>query len=187
MKRLAAILFFAAILFNFYGYRLVISCMQVNSDATLEKQVDQNKYDEHQLISIKTKLDLPYYSSSPEYERAYGTMTVNGISYQYVKRRVYKDTLELLCLPNDAKTKMQSVTNELTKELADGQATTPKKNSTVKITLPNFFQSFKTFSATCFSVPKQTFSPFIISLSTAPVLKHKKPPKSSLLLTCDFC
>lgn len=178
MKRLAAILFFVVVLFNFYGYRLVISYMQANSDASLEKQVDKNDYDQQQLITIKTKLDLPYYSSSPEFERAYGSITINGTSYQYVKRRIYKDTLELLCVPNDAKTKMQSLKNEITKALADGQASNSKKHITIKIPLPDFFQTLKIFSATCSLNQTTIFSEYNYSIATGYRLEHKKPPKS---------
>ena len=178
MKRLAAIVFSAILLFNFYGYRLIISCMQSNSDASLEQQVDKNEYDQEQLISIKTKLDLPYYSSSPEYQRAYGSVTLNGVSYQYVKRRVYKDTLELLCLPNDAKTKIQSVKNEFTKALADGQASTPKKHTLIKIFLPDYFQPFKVFTAQSLVSQKQDFSDASPQILSGYILMHKKPPKS---------
>jgi len=123
--------------------------MQSQTDACLEEKVDNNRYNQQDLISIKTKLDLPYYISSSQFERAYGSITINGTSYQYVKRRVYNDTLELLCLPNQAKTNMQSIKNELTTAFAEGQATTPKKHTTIKISLPDFFQPFKTFSAAC--------------------------------------
>jgi hypothetical protein len=183
LKRLAAILFFTVVLFNFYGYRLVISYMQANSDAALENQVDKNDYDEQQLITIKTKLDLPYYSSSAEFERAYGAMVINGTSYQYVKRRIYKDTLELLCLPNDAKTKMQSLKNEFTKALADGQSTTPKKHTTIKLSLPDFFQPIKIFSTTCLLDQTTVFSEYNYNLAPGYRLKLKRPPKS-LTVSC---
>ena len=151
--------------------------MQANSDASLEKQVDKNNYDEQQLISIKTKLDLPYYTSSAQYERAYGSVTIKGIDYQYVKRRVYKDTLELLCLPNDAKTKMKSLKNEMTRALADGQASIPKKHTTLKISLPDFFQPFKIVDTICFLNRKPTFSEHTSIITAGFILKHKKPPK----------
>jgi hypothetical protein len=157
--------------------------MQSDSDAQLEKQVDKNNYDEGQLLSIKTKLDLPYYSSSPQYERAYGTVTIEGVQYQYVNRRVYKDTLELLCIPNEAKTKMQSLKNELAKAFADGHSSTPKKNTTLKITLPDFCQPIKSFSATCFLNKKQAVSFYKTSLSTGFILKQKRPPKSLIFIS----
>ena len=177
MKRLAAILFFCVILFNFYGYRLVISYMEAESDASLAEKVDKNNYDDQELITIKTKLDLPYYLSSPEYERAYGSITINGTSYQYVKRRIYKDTLELLCLPNKAKTKMQSLKNEMTTAFAEGQASTPKKNTTIKISFPDYFQPFKAFSATCCATQNTIFVHNSSQLFEGYRLKHKRPPK----------
>jgi len=152
--------------------------MQSQTDACLEEKVDNNRYDEQDLISIKTKLDLPYYTSSPQFERAYGSITINGTSYQYVKRRVYKDTLELLCIPNQAKTKMQSLKNEITTAFADGQATTPKKHTTIKISLPDFFQPFKTFSAACCMELNQVFVQGNSQVFEGYRLKLKRPPKS---------
>jgi hypothetical protein len=183
LKRLTAISLILIIVFNFYGYRLVITCMQSNSEAYLEKQMDENRYDEQELVSIKTKLNLPYYTSSAQYERAYGAISINGIEYQYVKRRVYNDTLELLCLPNQVKTKLQSVNNELTRALSDGQASVPKKNATIKITLPDFFQPLKTYTASRFLLAKPNFSEYVFYLPTVDGIKLKKPPKQFLFLS----
>jgi len=153
--------------------------MQSNSEASIEKQVDQNKYDEQEGISIKTKLNLPYYNSSSQFERAYGSITINGTNYQYVKRRVLNDTLELLCLPNAAKTKLESVNNELTKELADGQASTPKKNITIKITLPDFFQPFKNFTSPFLSIVRTKYFSFTDHALPAPYAsRQERPPQS---------
>jgi len=182
LKKLAAILFFIVVLFNFYGYRVFVSYMQNSSDAYLEKQVDKNNYDEQELISIKTKLDLPYYTSSSQYERAYGSITIDGVNYQYVKRRVHNDTLEVLCLPNQTKTKLQSVKNGLTKEFADGQSTTPKKNTTIKITLPDFCQPIKTFSFSSLATQRQPLPHYISYLSEGFGLKYKQPPKAFSVL-----
>ena len=184
LRRLAAISLIVIVLFNFYGYRLVISCMQSNSEASIEKQVDQNKYNEQELISIKTKLNLPYYSSSSQFERAYGSITIDGNNYQYVKRRVLNDTLELLCLPNTTKTKLESVNNELTKELAEGQASTPKKNITIKITLPDFFQPVKPFTSPFISIARTKYFSFIDpSLPASYSPRQERPPQSRQLLS----
>lgn len=149
MKRLPAILFLLILVFNFVGYRLVIAYMEKGSEAVLEKKLDRRDYSDDELLSIKTKLNLPYYTSSPEFERTYGSVTIDGVVYEYVKKRVYNDTLELLCLPNAAKTKLQHVRNELTKSSADGQASLPLKKgpATVKISLPDFYQELPAFSA----------------------------------------
>lgn len=152
--------------------------MQSSSEAYLEKKLDQHNYDENDLISIKTKLNLPYYTSSNQYERAYGSIDIDGTTYQYVKRRVHKDTLELLCLPNQTTTRLKQVHSELTKSFADGQATTPKKNTTIKIFLPDFFQTFRTFSASCLSKRKPTFIQHSYLIAEGYSLKQRKPPRS---------
>jgi hypothetical protein len=123
--------------------------MEQNSEAALEQKVDKNDYSDADLISIKTKLNLPYYSSSPNFERTYGSITVNGVAYEYVQKRVYNDTLELLCLPNGTKTALQGLKTELTKAVADGQASVPAKKSatTLKISLPDYCQSFELITA----------------------------------------
>lgn len=158
--------------------------MQSSNDAYLEKKVDQNKYDESDLVTIKTKLNLPYYTSSDQYERAYGSMNIEGTNYQYVKRRVHNDTLELLCLPNHTNTKLQSVKNELTKSFAEGQASTPKKNTTIKISLPDFFQPIKIFSATIFLKRNPAFTQHTYLLTEGCTLKQRKPPKHTFFISC---
>ena len=103
----------------------MIAYMENGSEAFLEKKLDKREYSDEELISIKTKLNLPYYTGSRDFERSYGSININGVAYQYVKQRVYNDTLELLCLPNTAKTKLQEAKNEITKSSADAQASAP--------------------------------------------------------------
>jgi hypothetical protein len=147
VKRLSAILFLAILLFNFYGYRLMLQYMQDRQASLLEAQLDRQQYSEDELISIKTPLHLPYYSSSPDFERAYGSIEVDGITYEYVKRRVHQDTLELLCLPNHGKMQLQSAEREFFKLSLDATAAqNGKKPVTLKISLPDFCQDLPAFS-----------------------------------------
>ena len=147
MKRLPAILFLAILLFNFYGYRLMLQYMQGRQASLLEARLDRQQYNEDELISIKTPLHLPYYSSSPDFERAYGSIEVDGITYEYVKRRVHQDTLELLCLPNHGKMQLQSAEREFFKLSLDATAAqNGKKPLTLKISLPDFCQALPEFT-----------------------------------------
>ena len=125
---------------------MIIAYMERGSETAIERKVERSDYSREELISVKTKLNLPYYSSSPRFERAFGSVTIDGIAYEYVQKRVYNDTLELLCLPNTAKTALHGLKNELTKSSADGQASVPVKKgtATLKISLPDFFQAFET-------------------------------------------
>jgi hypothetical protein len=62
--------------------------------------LDETQYDEADWLHIKIPASLPYGSNSEQYERVAGSIEINGITYSYVKRRFYQDTLELVCLPN---------------------------------------------------------------------------------------
>ena len=101
MRTLAAILLWGIFLFNWVGYRVVNNFMQQEATRQLEAQLDNSQYDESQLISFKVPLThLSYYNHSNTFERVDGQIEVNGIPYQYVKRRICNDSLELLCIPN---------------------------------------------------------------------------------------
>lgn len=151
--------------------------MQSKSEAFLEKQVDEANYDESDLIVVKTRLNLPYYTSAAQYERVHGSIAINGRHYVYVKRRVHNDTLEVLCLPNEAKSKLQLISNELAKSIAD-DAWAPKKNITIKISLPVFFQTVKTFSTHCFTGQRLEFGEEVYLISDGYCPSHEKPPRA---------
>lgn len=107
LKKILAIAFLGVLLFNWGGYRLLTSYLEERADTQLEAQLDLNNYDESALISIKIPTNLPYYTNSISFERVDGSITIQGVPYKYVKRRIYNDSLELLCIPNNVKTGIQ--------------------------------------------------------------------------------
>jgi hypothetical protein len=101
LKTAAAILLLGILLFNWFGYRVLNTFMQDRSDLQLQSQLDLRHYDETQLVSIKLPAtQLAYYNNSAVFERVDGQIDINGIPYQYVKRRIYNDSIEFLCIPN---------------------------------------------------------------------------------------
>jgi hypothetical protein len=89
------------LLFNWFGYRVLNDFMQVRSNLQLQSQLDLRHYDETQLTTIKLPAtQLAYYNNSAVFERVDGQIEINGVPYQYVKRRIYNDSIELLCIPN---------------------------------------------------------------------------------------
>jgi len=84
-------------------------------------------YDESALIEIKVPMQMPYLMNQTEYERWDGEIEFSGVHYNYVKRKVYNDTLYLLCLPNERKT---SLNNERTTYARNiGDSNDPAKKS----------------------------------------------------------
>lgn len=129
MKRFASILLLCVLLFNWFGYRIMADYIEQQADRALEQKLDNSDYNESQLIEIKVPLKLPYQTDWKGFERYNGEIEVNGIHYKYVKRAVYKDSLILLCLPNEQKMKLQSARDEFFKLVNDIQHSSQSKKS----------------------------------------------------------
>ena len=113
LRKIATILLLGILLFNLVGYRLLVSYMQDRTDRNMEASLDDNRYDESQLVSVKVPIShLSYYNADNQFERVDGSIELGGVRYKYVKRRIYNDSLELLCLPDRAATMLQAFKND---------------------------------------------------------------------------
>ncbi|WP_205509991.1 hypothetical protein [Longitalea arenae] len=95
-------------LFNLGGYTLLFEYFTQRSDEQLTKRLDNDQYDNSELIEVKVALHMPYIQSRTGYERVDGEAEVDGFYYSYVKRKISNDTLYLLCLPNKQKTELNA-------------------------------------------------------------------------------
>jgi hypothetical protein len=130
VKRIAAILLMTILLFNWCGYRLMTSWLEGRADKQLVSSLDANNYDESQLISVKVpSTHLSYYNSSQQFERVDGKIQIGAITYNYVKRRIFNDSVELLCIPNRASMQLQTAKNEFFKLVNDLQASGQSKKA----------------------------------------------------------
>jgi hypothetical protein len=129
MKQLSAILLMGIFSFNIFGYRIVASFLENKENEKMELALDVNAYSENQLISIKQPANLPYYTNSFNFHRIDGEVEIDGVIYKYVKCRIYNDSLEMLCIPNTAKMKIQAAKADFSKMAADFQQSNNKKKS----------------------------------------------------------
>ena len=129
LRRSIAIAFLTLLFFNWYGYRLLSDFLQNRSDIQLEAKLDQNDYDASQLFEIRVPLNLPYHNDWQEFERYNGEIEVNGIHYKYVKRKVEKGEMVLLCLPNNEKQNLLSARDQFFKLVNDLQQNNSGKKS----------------------------------------------------------
>lgn len=140
LRRLVAIALLTLLFFNWYGYRLLSDFLQNRSDSQLEAKLDQNDYDASQLLEIRVPLNLPYHNDWQGYERYNGEIEVNGVHYKYVKRKVEKGEMVLLCLPNNEKQSLLSARDQFFKLVNDLQQNTSGKKSDQGS--PNVIKSF---------------------------------------------
>ncbi len=129
MKQLASILLLGLLFFNWFGYRIVSDYLQEESDIQLEARLDNDDYDESQLIELRVPINLPYHNDWKSFERYNGEIEIDGIHYKYVKRKVEKDELVLLCLPNTEKQLLQTARDNFFKLVNDLQQNNPGKKS----------------------------------------------------------
>lgn len=125
--------------FNWYGYQLLSNYWQNCAERGLEASFDQNNYDKSALISFKVPLtSLSYYNSSPGFERVNGQIDIAGVRYQYVKRRIFGDSLEVLCLPNMTSMKLRTASNDFFRQVNDLQQQNQGKR--IRLILPRIIQ-----------------------------------------------
>lgn len=139
MKKGVAILLLIVLLFNIVGYKFVANYFEQKATIDLQASLDQHKYKESELISFKLHLNLPYISSSSEFESVEGNIDINGINYQYVKKRFYNDTLEILCVPNYTKSTIKESKNEFAKQLNGIAASNSSKKSPSNLIVKSSF------------------------------------------------
>ena len=122
VKRIAAILMLGLLLFNWVGYQLYTSILQDRADKTLIANLDENNYSDADLISIKVPaVHISSYVNSKEFQRVDGKIEINGIQYNFVKRRYNDGMLELLCIPNKSVTRIQNARDNFFKLVNDLQ------------------------------------------------------------------
>jgi hypothetical protein len=132
LKKLAAILLICLFLFNLFGYQILYSYVQQQSDVTLEHNLDQNAYNENELITLTIPLSMPYQHNSDGFERFHGEITLNGNIYEYVKRKYCDGKIIFLCLPNHNKMYLEAEKNKIATNNNDIQTSGTKKQDNPK-------------------------------------------------------
>jgi len=170
LRHAFAILLLLIHAFNNGAYRLVFDHMENKASRQLVQALDQDQYRDDQLIQLKVPLPMPYQTNWADFERYNGEIEVAGVHYNYVKRKVWNDTLILLCIPNQGKMKLNSakeqffsLVNDISTE--NRQSPAPSKSSGVK-TITSEYQDHPIEIA--FSCPKGTGGEFIVTHSTIP-------------------
>lgn len=152
LKKLIAIFLLLMLLFNWGGYRLLSNWMANHAQAQFQLVLDEEQYNEADLLHIKVPATLPYGVSNAQFEKVEGSIEMNGVTYSYVKRRFYQDTLELLCLPNIQTTQIKNARDafaQLANDFISHEGSAKKTNgnsASVKWNISDFTQDHLFFS-----------------------------------------
>lgn len=132
------------LVFNWFGYRIVVDMIQSKEDLRLETALNRQLYNEEDLLELKIPVSMPYQTDWSDYERYDGEVEYKGNFYKFVKRKVANDTLYLKCINNSRKAEWASFSNNIFKSNHDlvpasKQSSTPK-NATFK-KIPDFISN----------------------------------------------
>ena len=101
------------------GYKFVFNYAQQKSDQTFVAALDNDNYNDAELLTIKVPISLPYQNDRQNFERVDGEITYKGKIYKYVKRKIVNGSLVLLCLPDHNKMQLQSAKADFFKSAND--------------------------------------------------------------------
>ena len=141
LKQLLAISMLLIHLFYSGGYRLVFDGLEAYSADRIITRIDADAYDEHDLVEVRVPVNLPYQSNWPEFERYNGEIYMDGVHYNYVKRKMHNDTLILLCLPNQEKTHLLNARETFFSLVNDLQQDAPAKQMPAPAKFVKFVQT----------------------------------------------
>ena len=185
VRKIASILLLAILGFNWVGYQFFTNYIQQRADTKFTTALDENRFDESQLISIKAPARyLSGYVYSNQFERIDGQVEIEGIQYNYVKRRIVNDSLEFLCIPNQKATQLQTAKNDFFRLVNDlqhpGQGKKADQHNAGKNILPDFISGQEMFSFAGISPAKPVFSAnYSISIPACSLSFVGQPPETT--------
>lgn len=175
------------LVFNWIGYRLLTDILEQQSSLQLEASLDQEMYNQSDLIEIRVPMNMPYITDQPDFERIDGEITLGDVHYKYVKRKIEKGQLVLLCIPNESKMEIQTARDRFFAMVNDLEHSGASKDTKAPT------KSFKSLFTEYWSqrivefvepatalVPKQECSEISYCLS-ASLFPPTQPPDASLL------
>ncbi|MGZ3871315.1 MAG: hypothetical protein ACXVJD_00270 [Mucilaginibacter sp.] len=119
MKKVIAIVLLGLQMFTICGHIILYQYFVYRSDQVFNDQISQNRYNINDLVEIK----VPIHTSIPQnwkyFENVNGQVQFKNTCYNYVKLKMARDTIYLVCIPNYEKTRLfnQNIINA--KEIAD--------------------------------------------------------------------
>ena len=150
LKKIITIFFLGIYLFNMVGYRGIFNFFERSISETLITQLDNGKYNDAELVELKIPYPMLYVNNWTDYQRYDGELEVQGIHYNYVKRKLSNDTLYLLCLPNREKTKLSAAKIDYLKNTNDiANPLGGKKSSSSNTGHKAFYWEHHNFTTSC--------------------------------------
>jgi hypothetical protein len=141
LKKIVAIALLIVHLFNAGGYMVLFQYLINRSDAFVEQQISKGLYNTHDLVEIKVPVHLSEIEDWNSYEHVSGQVQLNGGScYNYVKLKMTRDTLFIMCIPNYKTTRLTNANVIYARQVSDTPLNKKGTTNTVKTFSYNAYQ-----------------------------------------------
>jgi hypothetical protein len=108
MRSIIAFCLILLLAINWYGYDLLLHILSNQSNKSLAADFEKGNYSQEELLEIKVDLELPYSTDWENFEKISGTISVEGIIYNFVERKLENGHMVYHCLPNYKSTNIQN-------------------------------------------------------------------------------
>lgn len=97
-----------------------------------EEQISKNLYKPSDLVEIKIPVKLPHITNWDRYERISGAVQLQENWYNYVKLKMTRDTLFVMCVPNYKTTRLISANVIYAREVSEAPLNAQKQATPLK-------------------------------------------------------
>ncbi len=137
MKRIVTLFLLFLFLLNVLGYYGVFVGWQVKSSHQMRQTFDNGDYD-HQEITFRIPLTVPYYTDSKEYSRVDGEFEHQGEVYRLVKQRLQSDTLYIVCVKDNTSKQINQALEDYVKTFSDNPGNTKGSSKNIQNLIKDF-------------------------------------------------
>lgn len=174
MKRLFAIVLLTIHLYNLGGYMVLFQYFIYQSNQFKEEQISKNLYKLSELVEIKIPVKLPGISNWARFERISGTIQLEENWYNYVKLKMTRDTLFVMCIPNYRTTKLINSNVIYAREVSEAPLNTKKQTLPLKnIFILKYIPLSTAMVAVASALPTK---PVPFYMNPVPVIQHQDVP-----------
>jgi len=182
VRKSLSVFLLLVLLFNMAGYRAWFYYAEKQADATLEANLDNNQYNENDLITLSIPLNNPYLLEESGFQRVNGEVNVGGKNYKFVQRRVTDGKLVLRCIPDTRKMVLKNAKAALgnsSNDIANSGKGSSKNNTQKNFTGNDYISQYEDLQLIPGTAPVLVQNAFILGYTTDPFIAAAgKPPRN---------
>ena len=170
----------AAYLFSIGGPMVLYQYFSYKSDRFFTEQTRKGMYNKGDLTEVKLPVDMPAITDWKDYVNIKGCIHFNDVSYNYVKMRLTRTAMYLMCVPNYSTTQLTK--NNIVDARGAKSVPVPQKQHIPfgkTVLAANYSASFARFSFTTFENTLPDKGEFAVK-QALPAYRDipRQPPKS---------